>query len=106
MTEEEGRPEGIEEEPEVQEETPVEQEEGAQGPQQVRLNFEAVKPEYANFCTLTVRQGDVFMSFGKAFAPARELKVDAQIVMSLRNVQQLYQAMGRLLEQQGALQGA
>jgi hypothetical protein len=76
--------------------------EEAQAPtaQQIRLNLEGVKPEYANFCTLTVRQGEVFMSFGKAFVPTNELKVDTQIVMSLRNVQQLHQAMGRLLEAQ------
>ena len=80
------------------EETPAQPEQG----QQVRLSFEGVKPEYANFCTLTMRQGEVFMSFGKAFVPTNELKVDSQIVMSLRNVQQLYQAMGRLIEQQPA----
>ena len=68
--------------------------------QRVRLNFDGVKPEYANFCTLTARQGEVFLSFGNAFAPEEELQVDTQIVMSLRNVQQLYQAMGRLLKQQ------
>ena len=70
------------------------------GQQRVRLNFEGVSPEYANFCTLTVRQGEVFMSFGKAFVPGEDLKVDSQIVMSMRNVRQLYEAMGRLLEQQ------
>lgn len=74
--------------------------EGAPAQQQIRLNFEGVKPEYANFCTLTVRQGDVFLSFGKAFVPSNELRVDKQIVMSLRNVQQLHQAMGRLVEAQ------
>jgi len=68
--------------------------------QQIRLNLEGVKPEYANFCTLTVRQGEVFMSFGKAFVPTSELKVDTQIVMNIRNVQQLHEAMGRLLEAQ------
>jgi hypothetical protein len=68
--------------------------------QRMRLNFEGVSPQYANFCTLTVRQGEVFLSFGKAFVPTDELKVDSQIVMSMRNVQQLHQAMGRLLEQQ------
>jgi len=67
--------------------------------QEVRLNFDDVDPEYANFCTVSARQGEVFLSFGKAFAPAEELKVDTQIVMSLNNVQQLYQAMGRLLQQ-------
>lgn len=76
--------------------------EGAQG-QQIRLNVEDVTPEYANFCTLTVRQGEVFMSYGKAFAPGNELKVDNQIVMSMRNMQQLHQAIGRLLEQQDQL---
>jgi Protein of unknown function (DUF3467) len=83
---------------EAAEETPAQPEQG----QQVRLSFEGVKPEYANFCTLTMRQGEVFMSFGKAFVPTNELKVDSQIVMSLRNVQQLHQAMGRLIEQQPA----
>ena len=72
---------------------------GQQG-QRVRLNFDGVKPQYANFCTLTARQGEVFLSFGNAFAPEEELQVDTQIVMSMRNVQQLYQAMGRLLQQQ------
>ena len=71
-----------------------------QGQRQMRLNFEGVNPEYANFCTLTVRQGEVFLSFGKAFVPGNELKVDTQIVMSMRNVQQLHQAIARLLEQQ------
>ena len=80
------------------EETPEQPEQG----QQVRLSFEGVKPEYANFCTLTMRQGEVFLSFGKAFVPTNELKVDSQIVMSLRNVQQLHQAMGRLIEQQAS----
>lgn len=85
--------------PEAQEATEVET---AAEQQQIRLNFENVKPEYANFTTLTVRQGDVFLSFGKAFAPAEELKVDKQMVMSVRNVQRLHQAMGRLLESQQA----
>ena len=71
-----------------------------QGEQRVRLNFDGVKPQYANFCTLTARQGEVFLSFGNAFAPEEELQVDTQIVMSQRNVEQLYQAMGRLLQQQ------
>ncbi len=98
-------------------EEPEEEEEGQQraeaapgapqqpvtAPGQVRLNFEGVTPQYANFCTLTVRQGEVFMSFGKTFLPTNELKVDSQIVMSLRNVGQLHQAMTRLLEQAQAL---
>jgi hypothetical protein len=75
------------------------------GAGQVRLNFEGVTPQYANFCTLTVRQGEVFMSFGKTFLPTNELKVDSQIVMSLRNVGQLHQAMTRLLEQAQAAPG-
>ena len=83
--------------PEAQEATEVET---APSQQQIRLNFEGVKPEYSNFCTLTVRQGDVFLSFGKAFAPAEELRVDKQMVMSVRNVQRLHDAMGRLLESQ------
>jgi hypothetical protein len=83
--------------PDAQEATEVET---APEQQQIRLNFEGVKPEYANFCTLTVRQGDVFLSFGKAFGGTDELHVDKQMVMSLRNVQQLHQAMGRLLENQ------
>ena len=76
---------------------------GAQQPQRVKLNFDEVSPQYANFCTLNVRQGEVFMSFGKAFVPSEELKIDSQIVMSIRNVKQLYQAIGRVLKQQGEL---
>ncbi len=74
----------------------------AQG-QQVRLNVEDVSPEYANFCTLTVRQNEVIMSFGKAFAPSEELDVDNQIVMSMDNIQNLYTTLGQLLEQQDRL---
>jgi len=103
--EEERHEEEVQEEQQEQAEEIQEQPGAAQQPpagaQQVRLNFEGVTPQYANFCTLTVRQGEVFMSFGKAFVPTNELKVDSQIVMSLRNVQQLYQAMSRLLQQQG-----
>ena len=69
------------------------------GARQVRLNLEGVAPEYANFCTISVRQGEVFLSFGKAFAPTTELKIDNQIVMSLRNVEQLYETLSRMLEQ-------
>jgi len=69
------------------------------GSRRIRINMQGVAPEYANFCTLTVRQGEVFMSFGKAFGPANELRVDKQVVMSLPNVEQLHQAMGRMLEQ-------
>ena len=98
----EERPEGMDEQPVAEEGGQESTREVVQQPQQVRLNFEGVSPEYANFCTLTVRQGEVFMSFGKAFVPTNELKVDRQIVMSLRNVQQLHQAMGRLLEQMQA----
>jgi len=84
------------EEKKPQEQTP----DAAQAkPGQVRLLLEGVVPEYANFCTITARQGEVFLSFGKAFAPSAELKIDNQIVMSLRNVEQLHEAMGRLLEQ-------
>ncbi len=86
------------EEPEQQEDVGAAQ--ADQEGQEVRLNFDDVEPEYANFCTVSARQGEVFLSFGKAFAPAEELKVDTQIVMSLNNVHQLYQAMGRLLQQQ------
>jgi hypothetical protein len=98
----EGLPEEeLEQEEELAEEAEeLEAPQAPQGQQQVRLNFEGVSPEYANFCTLTVRQGEVFLNFGKAFVPGNELKVDSQIVMSLRNVQQLHQAIGRLLEQQ------
>jgi len=71
----------------------------AGGPTRVKLNFQGVVPQYANFCTFAVRGGEVFMSFGKAFVPTEELKVDSQIVMSLRNLQQMHQAIGRLLDQ-------
>jgi len=100
----EERVEGPEEEEEQAAEAGAPQEPVA-APGQVRLNFENVTPEYANFCTLTVRQGEVFMSFGKTFLPTNELKVDSQIVMSLRNVGQLHQAMTRLLEQAEAVPG-
>jgi hypothetical protein len=69
----------------------------AQG--RVRLNFEGVVPQYANFCTFAVRGGEVFLSFGKAFVPTEELKIDTQVVMSIRNLQQMHQAIGRLLQQ-------
>ena len=92
-----------EEEAASEEQTP--QGEPARGPQlgqpqarQVRLNLEGVQPEYANFCSLAARQSEVFMSFGRAFAPAEEMKVDTQIVMSVDNIRQLHQALGRLLE--------
>ena len=71
-----------------------------QGPQRIRLNFEGITPQYANFCTLNIREGEIFLNFGKAFVPAKELKVDSQIIMSMSNFQRLYDAMGRLLEQQ------
>ena len=102
MADEEITPEEPIEQPEeaAEEGEELETPQAPQGQQQVRLNFEGVSPEYANFCTLTVRQGEVFLNFGKAFVPGNELKVDSQIVMSLRNVQQLHQAIGRLLEQQ------
>ena len=101
MADEEMPEEGFEQEETEEEEQELEEATQApQGQQQVRLNFEGVNPEYANFCTLTVRQGEVFLNFGKAFVPGNELKVDTQIVMSMRNVQQLHQAIGRLLEQQ------
>ena len=86
-------------EPEQQEEVGTAQQ-GTEEGQRLRLNFDDVDPEYANFCTVSARQGEVFLSFGKAFAPSEELKVDTQIVMSLQNVKQLYEAMGRLLQQQ------
>ena len=84
----------------VEEEGEVIAEEAPQGRQQLRLNFANVTPEYANFCTFAVRQGEVFMSFGKAFVPSPELKIDKQVVMSLKNFSQLHDAMGRLLEAQ------
>jgi len=68
-------------------------------PSRVKLNFAGVTPQYANFCTFAVRGGEVFISFGKAFVPTEELKVDTQIVMSLRNLEQMHQAIGRVLQQ-------
>lgn len=67
---------------------------------QMRLNFAGITPQYANFCTMAVRQGEVFMNFGKAFVPSNELKIDEQIVMSMNNFKQLHEAMGRMLEAQ------
>jgi hypothetical protein len=96
MADEERKEESQEQTPEEQTAVPPPQ---AEGQQQIKINFEGVQPEYANFCTLSVRQGEVFMSFGKAFVPAKELKIDRQIVMSLRNVQQLHQALTNLLKQ-------
>lgn len=110
MDEEEMQEEELEmEEEDVEEEEAEERQQvnvpdaGPQQPQRVRLNFDEVSPQYANFCTLNVRQGEVFLSFGKAFVPSEELKIDSQIVMSIRNVKQLYQAIGRVLQQQGEL---
>ena len=77
---------------------PAPAEGGAPAGQRIRISFEGVKPEYANFCTLTLRGDEIYMSFGRAFGPTTELKIETQIVMSMKNVQQLHVAMGRLLE--------
>jgi len=69
------------------------------GQSRVKLSFAGVTPQYANFCTFAVRGGEVFISFGKAFVPTEELKVDTQIVMSLRNLEQMHQAIARVLQQ-------
>ena len=79
--------------------TPAPAEGGAPAGQRIRISFEGVRPEYANFCTLTLRGDEMYMSFGRAFGPTTELKIETQIVMSAKNVQQLHVAMGRLLEQ-------
>ena len=99
MAEEKRREAATKEDPETLLGAPAAQPAAAQPAQRVRISFEGVKPEYANFCTLTARGDEVFISFGKAFATSSELKADSQVVMSVRNVQQLHQAMGRLLEQ-------
>jgi hypothetical protein len=78
---------------------PAPPEGGAPAGQRIRISFEGVRPEYANFCTLTLRGDEIYMSFGRAFGPTTELKIETQIVMSLKNVEQLHVAMGRLLEQ-------
>jgi len=85
----------------VEEIKPVPAEAAAPVPpgQRIRISFEGVRPEYANFCTLTLRGDEIYMSFGRAFGPTTELKIETQIVMSVKNVQQLHTAMGRLLEQ-------
>jgi len=75
-------------------------ENAAQADGRVRLSLAGVTPEYANFCTLTARQNEVFMSFGKAFVPSSTLQVDSQVVMRMTNIKQLHDAMGRLLEGQ------
>ena len=79
--------------------TPAPAEGGAPAGQRIRISFEGVRPEYANFCTLTLRGDEIYLSFGRAFGPTTELKIETQIVMSVKNVQQLNVAMGRLLEQ-------
>jgi hypothetical protein len=66
----------------------------------MRLNFQDVSPQYANFCAMDVRQGEVRMNFGKTFLPSPELKIDEQIVMSIGRFKQLYEALGRMLEAQ------
>jgi hypothetical protein len=66
----------------------------------MRLNFQDVTPQYANFCTMDVRQGEVRMNFGKTFLPSPELKIDEQIVMSVGRFKQLHEALGRMLEAQ------
>lgn len=78
---------------------PAPAEGGAPAGQRIRISFEGVRPEYANFCTLTLRGDEIYMSFGRAFGPTTELKIETQIVMSVKNVEQLHVAMGRLLEQ-------
>ena len=85
--------------------TPAPAEGGAPAGQRIRISFEGVRPEYANFCTLTLRGDEIYMSFGRAFGPTTELKIETQIVMSAKNVQQLHVAMGRLLEQVGKTPG-
>jgi hypothetical protein len=78
---------------------PAPAEGGAPAGQRIRISFEGVRPEYANFCTLTLRGDEIYLSFGRAFGPTTELKIETQIVMSVKNVEQLHVAMGRLLEQ-------
>ena len=66
----------------------------------MRLNFQGVTPQYANFCTMDIREGEVRMNFGKTFLPSPELKIDEQIVMSVGRFKQLHEALGRMLEAQ------
>jgi len=99
MGKEKDQPEEQQPQEQIIPEAPVEGQEQVPGQGRVKLSFEGVVPQYANFCTFAVRGGEVFMSFGKAFVPTEELKVDSQVVMSMRNLEQMHEAIGRVLEQ-------
>jgi len=78
----------------------------APGSQRIRINFEGAKRDYANFCTLMAREGEIILNFGKQFGPATELKVDSQVIMNLQSAQQLQKALGQLMEQLSKAEGA
>ncbi len=69
----------------------------------IKVNFDDAKRQYANFCTLSARKGEAFLSFGQAFPPVKELKVDTQVAMSMQNAAQLHSALTKLLKQHGEL---
>ena len=71
----------------------------------VKLNFDEAETTYANFCTLSGRRDEVYLCFGQAFPPVKDLKVETRVVMSRKNAAQLHGALTKLLKKQGGNEG-
>jgi len=70
------------------------------GKRKVKVNFKDARTQYANFFTLTLRSGEIFLGFGQAAPPVKEVKIHNQIVMGARSAERLHAVLGKALRKQ------